>query len=68
MDEMATELHIAEEKSKKAMVDAARLADELRQEQEYAPRIAEAISKNIQKDYFIQPTDWDLKYHIVRTI
>ena len=36
MDEMATELHIAEEKSKKAMVDAARLADELRQEQEYA--------------------------------
>jgi len=36
MDEMAAEAHLAEEKSKKAMVDAARLADELRQEQEFA--------------------------------
>ena len=36
LDEMAAEAHMAEEKAKKAMVDAARLADELRQEQEYA--------------------------------
>ena len=33
---MAAETHMAEDKAKKAMVDAARLADELRQEQEYA--------------------------------
>merc|ERR1712150_193641 len=36
MDEMAAEAHLADEKAKKAMVDAARLADELRQEQEFA--------------------------------
>ena len=36
MDEMATEAHLSEEKSKKAMVDAARLADELRAEQDHA--------------------------------
>ena len=36
MDEMASEAHISDEKSKKAMVDAARLADELRNEQEIA--------------------------------
>ena len=36
MDEMATEAHLSEEKSKKAMVDAARLADELRHEQDLA--------------------------------
>ena len=36
MDEMATESSLAEEKAKKSMVDAARLADELRQEQEFA--------------------------------
>ena len=36
MDEMAAEAHLAEEKAKKSMVDAARLADELRQEQEFA--------------------------------
>merc|ERR1719327_766641 len=34
LDEMANEAHLSEEKSKKAMVDAARLADELRGEQE----------------------------------
>ena len=33
---MAAEVHLAEEKAKKSMVDAARLADELRQEQEFA--------------------------------
>merc|ERR1712227_364705 len=36
LDEMATEAHLSEEKAKKAMVDAARLADELRNEQEVA--------------------------------
>merc|ERR1739838_677553 len=36
MDEMAGEAHLSEEKSKKAMIDAARLADELRHEQELA--------------------------------
>merc|ERR1711983_327842 len=36
LDEMASEAHISDEKSKKAMVDAARLADELRVEQEVA--------------------------------
>merc|ERR1712029_618499 len=36
LDEMANEAHLSEEKAKKAMVDAARLADELRGEQEMA--------------------------------
>ena len=36
MDEMSTEAHLSEDKAKKAMVDAARLADELRNEQELA--------------------------------
>ena len=36
MDEMAAEANLADEKAKKSMVDAARLADELRQEQEFA--------------------------------
>merc|ERR1712242_297184 len=36
MDEMANELALSEDKAKKAMVDAARLADELRTEQEVA--------------------------------
>ena len=36
---MAGEAHIAEDKAKKAMVDAARLADELRNEQELAQQM-----------------------------
>merc|ERR1712228_1153065 len=36
LDEMTGEAKISEDKAKKAMVDAARLAEELRQEQEYA--------------------------------
>merc|ERR1711902_114085 len=35
-DEMASEASLSEDKAKKAMVDAARLADELRQEQDLA--------------------------------
>merc|ERR1712209_332540 len=36
LDEMVSEASLSEEKAKKAMVDAARLADELRNEQELA--------------------------------
>merc|ERR1712168_1743087 len=36
MDEMSSEAHMSDDKAKKAMVDAARLADELRGEQEMA--------------------------------
>jgi hypothetical protein len=36
MDEMGSEAHLSEEKAQKAMIDAARLADELRGEQEHA--------------------------------
>merc|ERR1712126_164878 len=36
MDEMSSEAQLSDEKAKKAMVDAARLADELRGEQEMA--------------------------------
>jgi hypothetical protein len=36
MDEMSNEAHISEDKAKKALVDAARLADELRGEQDIA--------------------------------
>merc|ERR1712201_44808 len=36
LDEMGSEAHLSEEKAKKAMVDAARLADELRGEQDLA--------------------------------
>jgi len=36
LDEMSSESHLADEKAKKAMVDAARLADELRAEQDVA--------------------------------
>merc|ERR1711997_469882 len=36
MDEMASEAHLSEDKAKKAMVDAARIADELRGEQDLA--------------------------------
>merc|ERR1719278_483835 len=36
LDEMASEAGLSEEKAQKAMVDAARLADELRQEQDLA--------------------------------
>merc|ERR1712108_12655 len=35
-DEMSSEAHLSDEKAKKAMVDAARLADELRTEQDVA--------------------------------
>merc|ERR1712168_1428289 len=39
LDEQANELKAADERSKKAMSDAARLAEELRQEQEHAGSI-----------------------------
>merc|ERR1711936_607417 len=54
LDEMAGEAHLSEEKAKKAMVDAARLADELRHEQELAQsfekdrKLLECQSKDMQ--------------------
>ena len=42
MEEMLCESRIAEDKAKKAMIDAARLADELRTEQENA----QCVEKN----------------------
>ena len=36
---MSAEAHLSEQKSQKAMVDAARIADELRQEQEYTQNL-----------------------------
>merc|ERR1712241_500528 len=55
MDEMVAEAKLCEEKAAKAMVDAARLADELRTEQETAQdlekgrRLLEAQSKDMQQ-------------------
>lgn len=55
MDEMSAEAKLCEEKAAKAMVDAARLADELRTEQETAQdlekgrRLLEAQSKDMQQ-------------------
>merc|ERR1711923_298259 len=54
-DEMASEAHISEEKSKKAMVDAARIADELRGEQDLAQcfekdrKLLECQTKDMQQ-------------------
>merc|ERR1712228_676448 len=54
MDEMGSELGLSEEKAKKAMVDAARLAEELRAEQEVAQqfekdrKLLEAQTKDTQ--------------------
>ena len=54
MDEMGNELGLSDDKAKKAMVDAARLADELRQEQELAQsfekdrKLLEAQAKDTQ--------------------
>merc|ERR1719189_1924429 len=54
MDEMSAEAHLSDEKAKKAMVDAARLADELRNEQDVAQchekdrKLLECQSKDMQ--------------------
>merc|ERR1712025_386036 len=54
LDEMSTEAHLSDDKAKKAMVDAARLADELRSEQEIAQvyerdrKISECQVKDMQ--------------------
>merc|ERR1712073_127148 len=54
LDEMSNELGLSDDKAKKAMVDAARLADELRQEQELAQsfekdrKLLEAQAKDTQ--------------------
>merc|ERR1712227_1192487 len=55
LDEMSSEARLCEDKSSKAMVDAARLADELRAEQENAQslernrRLGEAQVKDMQQ-------------------
>ena len=55
MDEMANEAHLSEEKAKKAMIDAARLADELSSEQDMAQqfekerKLLECQIKDIQQ-------------------
>merc|ERR1739848_405316 len=47
LDEMSNELRSSEERSKKAMSDAARLADELRQEQEHSMQV-EKLRKGME--------------------
>jgi len=55
LDEMASEAHLSDEKAKKSMVDAARLADELRQEQDLAQcfekdrKLLECQAKDMQQ-------------------
>jgi septal ring factor EnvC (AmiA/AmiB activator) len=55
MDEMATEAQLSDDKAKKAMIDAARLADELRGEQDLAQqfekerKLLECQVKDIQQ-------------------
>merc|ERR1711899_715814 len=54
-DEMSSEAHLSEDKAKKSMVDAARLADELRAEQEMAQgfererKLLECQAKDMQQ-------------------
>ncbi len=54
LDEMVAEAHLSEEKAQRSMVDAARLADELRAEQELAmalerdKKLLEAQAKDAQ--------------------
>lgn len=46
LDEMVNEAQLSDDKAKKAMVDAARLADELRQEQDMAQELERARKLN----------------------
>merc|ERR1712109_323928 len=63
MDEMSSELSLSEDKAKKAMVDAARLADELRTEQEAAQqfekdrKLLECQAKDLQARLDTAETD-----------
>merc|ERR1711909_249438 len=50
LDEMLSEAKHSEEKAKKAMVDAARLADELRSEHDHYQNI-EKMRKNLEASY-----------------
>merc|ERR1712088_1135157 len=49
LDEMATEAALSEEKAQRAMIDAARLADELRAEQDAENRRMADAQKNMRK-------------------
>merc|ERR1719339_695621 len=56
LEEMSTELRASEERSKKAMSDAARLADELRHEQEHSSQV-EKLRKGLEnqlKDFQVR--------------
>ena len=61
LDEMVAEAGMSEEKAQRAMVDAARLADELRQEQELAmnlerdKKLLEAQVKDAQSRFALFP-------------
>merc|ERR1712179_838504 len=50
LDDMLTEAKNSEDKAKKAMIDAARLADELRAEQEHAHK-SETAKKSLEAQY-----------------
>ena len=54
MDEMGSEAHLSEDKAKKAMVDAARLADELRAEQDHTRFTIKTAAKNTFHDLLCQ--------------
>ena len=51
LEEQAQELRVSEEKHKVTMTDAARLADELRQEQDHATHI-EKLRKQLETQVF----------------
>ena len=68
LDEMCSEAHLADEKCKKAMIDAARLADELRHEQDLAQafererKLLECQAKDIQVELITNLYNWHLCY------
>merc|ERR1712179_868842 len=50
LDEMVSEAHMSEEKAQRAMIDAARLADELRMEQDMAMALERDLLEAQVKD------------------
>lgn len=54
LDELSNELRASEERAKKALADAARLADELRQEQEHRYDCHCFLSTFLSSLYLIQ--------------
>ena len=64
LDEMAAEARMSEEKAQRAMVDAARLADELRAEQEMAMAI-ERDRKLLEAQVLNGLSEWELHKYIL---